>query len=56
MLNDARRWQRLQELFHAAVALPKAERGAFLERECADDVSLAAQVLAMVRADEQGES
>src|SRR3954465_689776 len=56
MLNDAERWQRLQELFHSTVALPAGERGAFLQRECAGDPALAEQVLAMVRADERGES
>ena len=50
------RWRRLQELFHSTVALPAGARGAFLQRECAGDPSLAEQVLTMVRADERGES
>jgi serine/threonine protein kinase/tetratricopeptide (TPR) repeat protein len=38
------RFQRCEELFHAAVALPDNERDAFLQRSCADDPSLRADV------------
>src|SRR5690606_36882420 len=52
----AERWERVQTLFHAALELPKAERRAFLERECAGDPGLAADVLAMLAADAHGET
>ena len=38
------RFQRCEELFHAAVALPDAERDAFLQRSCGDDPPLRADV------------
>jgi serine/threonine protein kinase/tetratricopeptide (TPR) repeat protein len=38
------RWERLQELFHRALALAPGERLALLERECAVDASLRAEV------------
>jgi hypothetical protein len=34
------RWARLEALYHAAAALPSAERSAFLDRECTDDPEL----------------
>jgi eukaryotic-like serine/threonine-protein kinase len=40
----AARWDRLEQLFYAALALPALERTQFLERECADDVALRAEV------------
>ncbi len=30
-------WQRLEELYHAALAVPAADRGGLLDRACADD-------------------
>ena len=33
-------WARLEALYHAAAALPPAERSAFLDRECGDDPEL----------------
>ena len=50
----AERWERVQALFHAALELPEAERRAFVERECAGDSDLAADVLAMLEADAEG--
>ena len=38
------RFQRCEELFHAAVALPGEQRDAFLQRRCADDPPLRAEV------------
>ncbi len=52
----AERWERVQALFHAALELPEAERQAFVERECAGDPGLAADVLAMLEADAHGET
>ena len=50
----AERWERVQALFHAALELPEAERQAHVERECAGDAGLAADVLAMLEADAHG--
>ncbi len=47
---DADRWQRMEELFLAAVELPPAERDAFLDEHCVDD-DLRRQVEAMIAAD-----
>jgi non-specific serine/threonine protein kinase/serine/threonine-protein kinase len=41
---NSERFQRCEELFHAAVALPDDERDAFLQRSCADDAPLRADV------------
>jgi tetratricopeptide (TPR) repeat protein/tRNA A-37 threonylcarbamoyl transferase component Bud32 len=38
------RFQRCEELFHAAVALPGEQRDAFLQQRCADDPPLRAEV------------
>jgi tetratricopeptide (TPR) repeat protein/tRNA A-37 threonylcarbamoyl transferase component Bud32 len=38
------RWQRCEELFHAALPLAEGEREAFLERSCADDAGLRVEV------------
>ncbi len=38
------RWDRLEQLFYAALALPAAGRAQFLDRECADDPSLRGEV------------
>ena len=44
------RWERLTELFHAAVALPDEARGAFLADACAGDPALRAEVERLVAA------
>lgn len=46
------RWERLQQLFHAALERPRDERLAFLQGECADDRALFDQVVRMLSADE----
>jgi serine/threonine protein kinase len=38
------RWQRLQELFHQALALAPDQRASFLDRECAHDAGLRVEV------------
>jgi serine/threonine-protein kinase len=45
-------WTRLAELFEAALSLPAASRSAFLDRECADDLRLRAEVEDLVRAND----
>ncbi|HET7584392.1 MAG TPA: protein kinase [Gemmatimonadaceae bacterium] len=51
-MSDAR-WDRLTALFDAAIALPAAERSAFLAGECADDDALRAEVERLVAAHER---
>jgi hypothetical protein len=41
-------WARTEKLFAAAVALPPADRAAFLSRECADDPTLRSEVEALL--------
>jgi len=50
-MTDRERWNRLQELFHAAGALPEPERRPFLETECAGDPGLLEDVLALLEED-----
>jgi tetratricopeptide (TPR) repeat protein/tRNA A-37 threonylcarbamoyl transferase component Bud32 len=44
------RWERLTDLYHAAVALPADERAVLLAEECADDAALQADVERMIAA------
>ena len=37
---DALRWQRVEELFAGALALPPGDRGEFLNGACSDDLEL----------------
>lgn len=53
---DSARWERAQLLFHHAATLPAAERGAYLDAECAEDAQLAADVIALLDADAEGDS
>ena len=46
-------WERLQDMFHAALALPGEDRDAFLGRECGGDDELHRQVVALVEASEK---
>jgi hypothetical protein len=45
---DPERWQRLSELFDAAVEQPAADRAGFLARACADDPVLRGEVEALL--------
>ncbi len=47
-------WQRLKPLFHAALDRDPAERAEFIEKACANDSELKFQLIALVRAEEQG--
>jgi serine/threonine-protein kinase len=49
------RWQRLQDLFEAALELDSRERSAFLETACADDTSLRVEVEALLASDQRAE-
>jgi eukaryotic-like serine/threonine-protein kinase len=53
---DARRWDRLQALFHQTVDRRPAERLAFLREACPDDPALVEEVLAAVAEDERADS
>src|SRR5688572_3233728 len=47
------RWRRIKELFNAAVELAAAERGAFLDANCADDPEARAEVESLLAAHER---
>jgi serine/threonine-protein kinase len=51
-----RRFDRVQELFHAAVDLPEYERANYLEAECAGDPECLAEVLALIDEDSRAGS
>ncbi|MGD8319504.1 MAG: hypothetical protein PVJ02_03600, partial [Gemmatimonadota bacterium] len=53
---DGARWARVQELFHAALALPVEERQAYLRRACAGDPDLEDEVLALMEEDRRSGS
>ena len=42
------RWKRMEDLFHAAEALPPGERESFLAHECSDDESLRRDVVSLL--------
>src|SRR5687768_10575312 len=47
------RWRRIKELFNAAAELAAAERGAFLDANCADDPEARAEVESLLAAHER---
>ena len=47
---DKTRWDRMQELFDAALALPAAQRSGFLQHECTGDDALLAEVQGLLEA------
>lgn len=49
------RWQRIQELFSAAVDLNEQERAAFLSRSCAEDATLRAEVESLISSGEKAD-
>ena len=48
MIADPGRWQRVQELFSAALELTTDERAALLDRECAGDEALHGEVVTLL--------
>ena len=49
-------FQRLEELFHRALALPESERAVFLDRECAGEAILRAALEDLLRHDAPSET
>src|SRR5713101_7069596 len=43
------RWQRIEELYHAALERPEGERAAYLREACADDAELRKEVEELLR-------
>ena len=56
MPTSAETWQRVKEVFDAAVELPPSDRAAFLDRVCARDVALRAEVESLLESDERADS
>ncbi len=50
---DSRRWERIQEVFDAALARGEAERAAFLAEACGEDAGLLSEVSALLAHHEQ---
>ncbi len=53
---DSIRWQRIQNLFHAAADLPQSQRQSFLSSACGDDTELASEVIALLEQDSSRDS
>src|SRR5690348_5528952 len=50
------RWQRIEELFHAALACGPESRQAYLDGACGQDTNLRREVESLLAQDEQAES
>ncbi len=46
-------WENLQEIFHAAAALPSDERAAYLDKACDGDLSLRGAVESLLKSHEE---
>jgi serine/threonine protein kinase len=53
---EAERWQRIEELYHAASRLPAVERRSFLDDSCAGDDALRSEVESLLTYEERGGS
>jgi serine/threonine protein kinase/predicted ATPase len=49
-MMDPERWQRIKQLFHAALEQPPEMRQAFLDQSCAGDAGARAEVLSLIAA------
>ncbi|HEX8617460.1 MAG TPA: hypothetical protein VF911_07735, partial [Thermoanaerobaculia bacterium] len=49
------RWERVAELFEAAIARPAAERAGFLDEACGSDRALREAVESLLASDSDGE-
>src|SRR5688572_28300806 len=47
------RWQRVKDVFHAALELPAADRAAFLSSRCAGDDDLRLEIESLMTSDER---
>ena len=45
-------WDRIQEIYHAALAMPRAEWGAFVAHVCGNDSDLLLEVFSLLKADD----
>ncbi|MEZ5558721.1 MAG: serine/threonine-protein kinase [Pseudomonadales bacterium] len=45
------RWERLQQIFHEAAALPEAERSAFVSAQCGADLEMRDELLRLLQAE-----
>lgn len=45
-------WDRIQEIYHAALAMPRSEWGAFVAHACANDADLLLEVCSLLKADD----
>lgn len=53
---DADRWQKIQDVFDRALAVPSDERDGLIEVVCGRDEALRDQVLSLIAASEEGDS
>src|SRR5437879_3157213 len=53
---DSKQWKRIDNLLHAALERPPAERDAFLRRECAGDEALEREVRSLIASEQQAGS
>ncbi len=53
---DARRWQKIQDIFEAVLAAPADERDLLIEAACGGDKPLSDQVRSLIAASENGDS
>ncbi len=45
-------WDRIQEIYHAALAIPRSEWGAFVAQACGNDADLLLEVCSLLKADD----
>lgn len=50
------RWQLVEQLFHEALARPRAERDAFIQSSCGDDEELKSEVSSLLAAEVEGDT
>lgn len=53
---ESDRWQQIERLYHAALALPQTRRAAFLEQACGGDASLVREVESLLAQSEEADS
>lgn len=52
-MDEAKRWARIEEIFHGALERSRGERDSFVEQSCAGDADLARRVRSMLDAEER---